>query len=93
MAGVATKSTDDLAFEAMELIRKKNMHLWVQTKGQIWDCTLIPKNEQYAFFTLQTLGIHRANLFLSEKALIAGSPSTPAKGSPTSSLNRGRSGH
>lgn len=89
MTGVAIKSTDDLAFEAMELIRKKNLHLWVQTKGQIWDCTLIPKDELYAFLAPQTLGIHRTNLFLSEKALIADSSSTPARGSPTSSLNRG----
>ena len=54
MTGMATKSTDDLAFEAMELIRK-NMHFRVQTKGQKWDCTLIPKDEQYAFLTFQTL--------------------------------------
>jgi hypothetical protein len=46
MAGLATKSCDDLAFEAIELIRK-NMSFRVQTKGHTWDCTLTPKNEQY----------------------------------------------
>ena len=45
MPGIAAKSSDDLAFEAMELIRKKNMHLRVQTNGQTWDCTLISKDE------------------------------------------------
>jgi hypothetical protein len=93
MTGMATKSSDDLAFEAMELIRKKNVHFRVQTKGQTWDCTFLPKDEQYAVLTLQTLGIHRINLFPSEKALIASSSSTTNKGSPTSSLRSGRSGH
>ena len=93
MTGMATKSCDDLAFEAMELIRKKNMHFRVQTKGQTWDCTLIPKDEQYAFLTPQTLDIHRTNLFLSEKASITSSSSSLAEGSPASSLRRGRNGH
>lgn len=47
MTGMATKSCDDLAFEAVELIRKKNMAFQVQTKGQTWTCTLAAKNEQY----------------------------------------------
>jgi len=58
--GMAAKSSDDLAFEAVELIRK-NMHFRVQTKGQTWDCTLIPKDEQYTLLLLQKLGIHRTN--------------------------------
>jgi hypothetical protein len=45
MTGMVAKSSDDLAFEAIELIRKKNVHLLVQTKGQTWDCVLIPKDE------------------------------------------------
>lgn len=47
MVGLATKSSDDLAFEAIELIRKKHMSFRIQTKGQTWDCTLTPKMEQY----------------------------------------------
>jgi hypothetical protein len=89
MPGMAAKSSDDLALEAMELIRKKNLHLWVQTKGQTWDCTFLPKDEQYAFLTLQTLGIHRTNLFLSQTALIVSSSSIPTKGSPAPSLKSG----
>lgn len=55
---MSTKSSDDLAFEAIELIRKKNMNFRVQTKGQTWECTLIPKDEQYVLLSIQTLEVH-----------------------------------
>jgi hypothetical protein len=40
-----SKSSDDLAFEAIELIRKKNMKFSVQTHGQKWECTMVPRVE------------------------------------------------
>jgi hypothetical protein len=41
----AAKTADDLAAEAIELIRKKNIKLSVKTAGKQWACTISPRDE------------------------------------------------
>jgi hypothetical protein len=41
----AAKTSDDLAMEAMELIRRKNIKFSVKTAGQQWACRFSPRDE------------------------------------------------